>query len=287
MVESPDKKLGSDKTARERSNKGSQHHKKADLNSLHTPPPLFPAGISNSFKRARTTSPPTSIEEGGSETEAEAALVSTPSSESHSESAWAKRDSSSSSSSSPQSASFPHHSGNPAHTHQQTPLRFSFGMSSSNSHTNKAAVDGLLTEKMLNITVPDAEASGSSSSSSELPANGHSLTASEGISTNIQPSETKPDASQQIQMVKESSKEALQIGQSWFLVDRKWYRLWSAACSDGPDSKEGEPLEVGPVETRALWQAGQQEPLMLRLDLEEGVDFELLQESAWRLLTSW
>lgn len=285
MVESPKRKPESDKSARQRSNEGSQHNKTIDLNSLHTPPSLFPAGIGNSFKRARTASPPTSIEEGGSETEAEAALGSTPSSESYSESAWTKRDSNNSS---PQAASFSHYSNNLAHTLQQTPLRFSFGMSGNNSHTNKAAVDGFLTEKMLNITVPDAEASGSSSSkSSELPAHGHSLAFTDGKSTNVQPLENKPAVKQQFQMVKELSKESLQKGQSWFLVDCRWYRLWSAACNNDLDSKKEGSLQVGPVETMSLGQTSQQGEFFLRPDLMEGIDFELLSEPAWQLLTSW
>jgi ubiquitin carboxyl-terminal hydrolase 4/11/15 len=214
MVESPDRRH-----TRQRSSDHHHHHHKP---SLHTPPNLFPGVIdSTNFKRARTTSPPTSVEEGGSENEAEALLVSTPPSEA--DSTLGRRGESS----------------GPTIVHQ-TPLRHSFGMSS------MSTVDGL-SKKMHNITVPD-----------------------------------RPGGPEQASLVKESSKAALESGQSWFLVDRKWYRLWSTACSEEPSGKDSDALEVGPVETKDLLEAGQ-----LKQGLGEGVDFEWLSAEAWRLLTSW
>lgn len=262
-------------------------YRKSDWNSSssHIPPALFPypAGISNSFKRARTSSPSTSTEETSSETEAEAVNVATPSSES--DYLIPERGESSS-----HSLPFPSQSGggsssssssNIVHAHQQTPLRFSFGMNSSENN-HKATVDGLLTEKMLNLGDRDAD----TSRNLNLPSYSQAMVDSDNEQlTSIRPADRRPDIRHQLELIKESNKESLQEGQSWFLIDRRWYRLWSAACSDEPKSKDGADLKVGMVETRDLLQVG--ETNLLKPGLEEGIGFELLSSEAWRLLTTW
>lgn len=78
-------------------------------------------------------------------------------------------------------------------------------------------------------------------------------------------------------------KQSMQVGQTWHVVSRKWFRRWQKACS-GEEDKEGtiEEKDVGPVNNADILDAdgnlGQ---------CTEGVDVEFLPQEAWDLLVQW
>ncbi|KAF7309998.1 hypothetical protein MIND_00372600 [Mycena indigotica] len=78
--------------------------------------------------------------------------------------------------------------------------------------------------------------------------------------------------------------QPLQLGSSWYLVDRTWWKRWRKACG-GVVDKEG-PLtesELGPVDNAPLINPQGH----LRIPLSDGIDFELVPESVWLDFVSW
>lgn len=303
MPDSSDTRLKTTKGSGDRLDvdvEGFPSRRRADLSKvpaalLHTPPSLFPGVLGNSFKRPRTTSPPTSTEENGSDTEGEVPAAATPSSESE-----CSRDRREEREGSPHSSTLsqPATAAVSGHSHQQhhsaTPLRFSFGCASatetkmSNSDpTNKAAVDGLLTERMLNITDRDA-ATGVVGLPSYSQAIGQSVQVSthadsEEIHSSVMPSAVKPDGREQLERVKTLMEKPLQLNHSWFAVATSWFQRWANACSEVSQSveEEVEMIRVGEIAQEQLGR------YMLRPGLEEGTDFELVPREAWDLLVAW
>ncbi|UZJ55146.1 hypothetical protein CBS101457_004466 [Exobasidium rhododendri] len=270
------------------------------INPSHTPPHLFPALLGSSFKRSRTTSPPTSLEDNGSETDAEAFNIATPSSDlDHS---LDRRDVERGDSLlSTANLALQSHSLSGAHSHpqhQQTPLRFSFGSANTargemgvGDEKNKETIDGLLATNMLNITDGDATSNGHAALPSYQQATGQSvdsLTASVDVemTSNVTPSSTTPDCNEQIANVTTSNQKPLRLGESWFLVDCKWFEQWSTACSNGVASKDRGGTVVGPVQTQDLL-TKRHDVLSLKVGLEEGVHFRLLSKESWEMLTTW
>ncbi|KIL69318.1 hypothetical protein M378DRAFT_184496 [Amanita muscaria Koide BX008] len=85
-------------------------------------------------------------------------------------------------------------------------------------------------------------------------------------------------------IVMKGKKREMEIGETWYLISRGWWRRWEKACTgqvdkDGPVSEQ----ELGPVNNASLLdQYGH-----LRLPLIEGVDAEYAPEETWQLLVSW
>ena len=76
----------------------------------------------------------------------------------------------------------------------------------------------------------------------------------------------------------------MEIGETWYLISRDWWRRWEKACTgeadkDGPVNEQ----ELGPVNNAGLLdQYGN-----LQTSLVEGVDVEYIPEETWHLLVSW
>jgi ubiquitin carboxyl-terminal hydrolase 4/11/15 len=84
-------------------------------------------------------------------------------------------------------------------------------------------------------------------------------------------------------LVQSLNKKQMQVGDTWYLVARQWYRRWQKACS-GELDKEG-PLhekDVGPVNNSAL--VDKDGNLVYAI---EGVDVEYVPQEAWSYLISW
>jgi hypothetical protein len=265
------------------------------LHSSHTPPYLFPTILGNSFKRPRTTSPPTSIEENGSETDTEVFNIATPSSEPESlpERKGIERGHSPVSSTNLTNPLLHGHL-----QHQQTPLRFSFGSAntirddmSTSSDKNKEAIDGLLTTNMLNITDGETPSSMMSDLPSYQQAVGQSIEVSTppvnaDVTSNVMPSIIRPDGKEQLAKVTALNEQPLQEGQSWFLVDQAWFELWKTNCEKEGKGEDGDDLAVGRITTQNLL-TKQLGTISLRRGLEEGIHFQLLTRESWEQLETW
>ncbi|KAK0556331.1 hypothetical protein OC846_001286 [Tilletia horrida] len=96
----------------------------------------------------------------------------------------------------------------------------------------------------------------------------------------------------------------LDIGDTWFLVGRAWYSAWDAASMaaynaqgkmDAASSSESGGMditdeEMTPINSSSLADDGADpnDPTPnLRLQLQEGEDYELLPEESWLFLASW
>jgi ubiquitin carboxyl-terminal hydrolase 4/11/15 len=76
----------------------------------------------------------------------------------------------------------------------------------------------------------------------------------------------------------------MQVGQTWYLVSKLWYRRWQKACT-GEVDKEGavNEADLGPVNNSSLVD----EEGNLLTTLQEGVDVEYVPEEVWHHFTTW
>jgi ubiquitin carboxyl-terminal hydrolase 4/11/15 len=76
----------------------------------------------------------------------------------------------------------------------------------------------------------------------------------------------------------------LNPGDTWYLIDRTWWKRWKKACT-GVVDKEGPVTEeqLGGVDNSALVDGNG----YLRAPLSDTVDYELVPEAAWNDLVSW
>jgi ubiquitin carboxyl-terminal hydrolase 4/11/15 len=86
------------------------------------------------------------------------------------------------------------------------------------------------------------------------------------------------------QIVEKGKKRKMEVGETWYLISRVWYKRWEKACT-GEIDKEGpvEEGELGPVENSGLLDTyGNLQP-----SLAEGVDVEYVPEEVWNLFVQW
>ncbi|KAH0836640.1 hypothetical protein J3R83DRAFT_8358 [Lanmaoa asiatica] len=84
--------------------------------------------------------------------------------------------------------------------------------------------------------------------------------------------------------VTERRLKQMQVGDTWFIVSRRWYRQWEIACQ-GITDKSG-PLEekdVGAVDNTPLVDRDAN----LVSNLTEGVDVEFVPWDVWKAFTTW
>jgi ubiquitin carboxyl-terminal hydrolase 4/11/15 len=136
---------------------------------------------------------------------------------------------------------------------------------------------------------------GSSSSSTEplMSENGDAGPAIASASnTAIPPRHAPPgDGQVQLDLVLEHKKVPFVEGDTWFVIDRRWFRRWQAACGstagDDSDSKQLQDVsmdEVGPIDNSQI--ANTTTGRLLRPVLE-GQDVEFLPGVSWHLLEAW
>lgn len=134
-------------------------------------------------------------------------------------------------------------------------------------------LQSLLSDTTINRTAP-------SSPSDVLPP------AYDGPST-VASNAPRPEGSVQLEMIVEIKRRELEEGESWFLVSRRWYQRWQAACSGIAQFKgDDASLEldaVGPIDNTDITVEGG----MLRRPVLDGVDVETLPTAAWVYLLSW
>ncbi|KAF8216853.1 hypothetical protein K438DRAFT_1558345 [Mycena galopus ATCC 62051] len=76
----------------------------------------------------------------------------------------------------------------------------------------------------------------------------------------------------------------LNPGDTWYLIDKTWWKRWKKACT-GVVDKDGAVTEeqLGPVDNSALVDVNGS----IRAPLVSGIDFELVPQAAWNDLVSW
>jgi ubiquitin carboxyl-terminal hydrolase 4/11/15 len=89
---------------------------------------------------------------------------------------------------------------------------------------------------------------------------------------------------EKLALVEEGKQQRMEIGETWFLVSRAWWKRWRKACT-GEEDKEGAVTEqeLGPVDNSTLIDADRS----LKQSLVEGEDVEYVPQHVWRSFTIW
>lgn len=89
---------------------------------------------------------------------------------------------------------------------------------------------------------------------------------------------------QKLDYIERLRKQPMQIGETWFVVSRRWFKRWQKACS-GEIDKEGQVKEedLGPVDNGNLVDTHGR----LSQPCAEGVDVEFVPEEAWNAFLQW
>lgn len=139
---------------------------------------------------------------------------------------------------------------------------------------------------------------GSSSSSTEplRSENGEVAAGDNTTSTGPIPARAAPpeDGQMQLSLVLDSAKKSFVEGDTWFVVDRRWYRRWQAACGSNSneegDESNGKELQditmsdVGPVDNSRI---SDTRTGKLTKPVVEGQDVVFLPGEAWHFLEAW
>ncbi|KAF7308282.1 hypothetical protein HMN09_00676200 [Mycena chlorophos] len=98
------------------------------------------------------------------------------------------------------------------------------------------------------------------------------------------PSYASVPPAEKIARVNAGKTQRLQIGATWYLVDRTWWKRFENACGITA-AKEGPVTEdqLGPVDNSALVGPHGE----LRVPLSDTIDFELVAERVWTDLVAW
>ncbi len=89
---------------------------------------------------------------------------------------------------------------------------------------------------------------------------------------------------EKLAFVEEGKKKRMEVGETWFLVSRDWWKRWRKACT-GEEDKEGAVTEqeLGSVDNKSLVGAEGN----LKPGLVEGEDVEFVPLDVWNAFTSW
>ena len=89
---------------------------------------------------------------------------------------------------------------------------------------------------------------------------------------------------EKLSLVEKGKERKMEIGETWYLVSRDWYKRWIKACS-GVVDKEGflTEQELGPVDNSSLLDSYNN----LLASLAEGVDVEYVPEEVWSHFVLW
>jgi hypothetical protein len=94
---------------------------------------------------------------------------------------------------------------------------------------------------------------------------------------------------EQKRLIKESKKDELILGATYYIISSKWYQAWQSYV----DEKEESP-KPGPIDNAHLIDADMKDFLtltpnfaLLNRQFQEKADYELIHEDEWRLLKKW
>ncbi|KAG6908782.1 hypothetical protein DXG01_003311 [Tephrocybe rancida] len=96
------------------------------------------------------------------------------------------------------------------------------------------------------------------------------------------PKEATPE--EKVAFVERCKTRKMEVGETWYLVARLWWRRWRKALAGDVD-KEGpvEEQDLGPVDNSALIDSYGNLPR----SISEGVDMEFVPEEVWRCFINW
>lgn len=116
---------------------------------------------------------------------------------------------------------------------------------------------------------------------------GLSLSDSIAVDESTQPttSSTTDTPKGKLQKIQSLKGKPLVLGETWYLVSSQWYRGWVSACGGAP--MKGAPEDESQVKAVDNSSLAGSKPGKLKIDIEEGIDYELLPEDAWKLLVEW
>ncbi|SJX64445.1 related to UBP12-ubiquitin C-terminal hydrolase [Sporisorium reilianum f. sp. reilianum] len=171
---------------------------------------------------------------------------------------------------------------------QPTPLRQSISSADilnssqimSNSDQN---IEGLMTEKSLSLHDGAAKAA-------DVVVDEKPPSYNEAVQPPAETAVVRPTGQQQLDRIRPMKNRPLHAGDTWYIVGRKWYRRWDAACSARRDSDPAENAEapIGPIDNSDLVDEGSTPSFArLRPRINEHMDYEMVPEEGWNLLVSW
>ena len=85
-------------------------------------------------------------------------------------------------------------------------------------------------------------------------------------------------------MVENALKRPMAVGETWYIVSRRWFQRWKKAMT-GEEDKEGrvEEDQLGPVDNTPLCGPNGE----VTSSLVEHVDCEFVPEDVWKLFEQW
>jgi ubiquitin carboxyl-terminal hydrolase 4/11/15 len=84
--------------------------------------------------------------------------------------------------------------------------------------------------------------------------------------------------------IKKLREQPLKVGDTWYIVARRWYKRWEKACTGEVDKEGGvEESTLGPVDNSSLLDKDGN----ITSALVEGIDAEFVPEDAWALFVTW
>ena len=103
-------------------------------------------------------------------------------------------------------------------------------------------------------------------------------------SSQITPAMHSLPPGEKLSLVEKGKARHMEIGETWYLVSRDWYKRWTKAClgtvdKEGPLSEE----ELGPVNNSSLLDSYNN----LLASLAEGVEVEYVPEEVWSHFVLW
>ena len=100
----------------------------------------------------------------------------------------------------------------------------------------------------------------------------------------LPPTPAERTTAQKLQHVEESMKRAMVVGETWYVVSRRWYTRWRKAMT-GEEDKEGalQEKDVGAVDNITLCSPDGE----VISTLIEHVDCEFVPGEAWKALEEW
>lgn len=94
----------------------------------------------------------------------------------------------------------------------------------------------------------------------------------------------EPSLEDQRDIIRNGARAPLCLGDSWYLLDIRWYKQWKKYIEFACNDRAHETEHPGPVDNSPLFQVGSTK---LKEHLLDGSDYKLLNEVAWKSAVTW
>ncbi len=83
--------------------------------------------------------------------------------------------------------------------------------------------------------------------------------------------------------------EGLEVGQTYYVINAKWYRAWKDYVKHKDDDEELPEERPDRIDNADLLEKTKSDDgvLQLRMGIQERYDYDLVHEEEWKLLYSW